>query len=64
MHASFFMKGQHIAAREVGIIDMRQIAPTFAAVLGVELPHAVRGHRDPRAVAIRARRLAAQRRQE
>ena len=31
---------RHIAAREVGIIDMRQIAATFAAVLGVELPHA------------------------
>ena len=47
MHASFFMKGQRIAAREVGVIDMRQIAPTFAAVLGVELPHA-----GARAVAI------------
>lgn len=40
MHASFFMKGKGIAARNVGTIDMRQIAPTFAAVLGVELPHA------------------------
>jgi len=48
MHASFFMRGRHIAAREVGIIDMRQIAPTFAAVLGVELPHV-----GARAVAIR-----------
>jgi predicted AlkP superfamily pyrophosphatase or phosphodiesterase len=40
MHASFFMRGKRIAAREVGIIDMRQIAPTFAAVLEVELPDA------------------------
>jgi predicted AlkP superfamily pyrophosphatase or phosphodiesterase len=38
MHASFFIKGERIAARNVGTIDMRQIAPTFAAVLGVELP--------------------------
>jgi predicted AlkP superfamily pyrophosphatase or phosphodiesterase len=40
MHASFFLKGSGIAARNVGVIDMRQIAPTFAAVLGVELPQA------------------------
>jgi predicted AlkP superfamily pyrophosphatase or phosphodiesterase len=40
MHASFFMKGKRIAARDVGAIDMRQIAPTFAAVLGVALPQA------------------------
>jgi predicted AlkP superfamily pyrophosphatase or phosphodiesterase len=40
MHAAFFMKGTRVAARNVGIIDMRQIAPTFAAVLGVGLPHA------------------------
>jgi hypothetical protein len=40
MHASFFMKGKRIAARNVGTIDMRQMAPTFAAVLGVELPQA------------------------
>jgi predicted AlkP superfamily pyrophosphatase or phosphodiesterase len=40
MYASFFMKGNQIAARNVGIIDMRQIAPTFAAVLEVELPYA------------------------
>ena len=39
---------RNIAAREVGIIDMRQIAATFAAVLGVELPHAA-----AQAVAIR-----------
>jgi predicted AlkP superfamily pyrophosphatase or phosphodiesterase len=40
MHASFFMKGKGIAARNLGVIDMRQIAPTFAAVLRIELPHA------------------------
>lgn len=41
MHASFFIKGQGIAAgRDLGVIDMRQIAPTFAALLGVELPTA------------------------
>jgi predicted AlkP superfamily pyrophosphatase or phosphodiesterase len=40
MHAAFFLRGKRIAARNVGTIDMRQIAPTFAAVLGVELPQA------------------------
>ena len=40
MHAAFFMKGTRVAARNIGTIDMRQIAPTFAAVLGVDLPHA------------------------
>jgi predicted AlkP superfamily pyrophosphatase or phosphodiesterase len=40
MHASFFLKGKTVAQRNIGIIDMRRIAPTFAAVLGVELPHA------------------------
>jgi predicted AlkP superfamily pyrophosphatase or phosphodiesterase len=40
LHASFFLKGTRVAARNVGVIDMRQIAPTFAAVLGVELPQA------------------------
>jgi hypothetical protein len=39
-HASFFMKDKRITARNVGVIDMRQIAPTFAAVLGIELPQA------------------------
>ena len=37
MHASFFVKGRGIAAQKSGVIDMRQIAPTFAGVLGVEL---------------------------
>lgn len=41
LRASFFIQGQGIAAgRNVGVIDMRQIAPTFAGLLGVELPSA------------------------
>jgi predicted AlkP superfamily pyrophosphatase or phosphodiesterase len=40
MHAAFFVRGRSIAARPLGVIDMRQIAPTFAAVLGIELPSA------------------------
>jgi predicted AlkP superfamily pyrophosphatase or phosphodiesterase len=41
MHASFFVRGANIAqARNLGIIDMRQIAPTLASVLVVELPTA------------------------
>jgi predicted AlkP superfamily pyrophosphatase or phosphodiesterase len=38
LRASFFIQGKGIAAgRDVGLIDMRQIAPTFAGLLGVEL---------------------------
>ena len=41
MHAAFFIKGRRIAAaRDLGVIDMRQIAPTLAALLGVELGNA------------------------
>jgi predicted AlkP superfamily pyrophosphatase or phosphodiesterase len=41
MRSSFFMIGPHIpAARSLGEIDMRQIAPTLAAVLHVRLPDA------------------------
>lgn len=41
MHASFFAMGHGIArGRDVGVIDMRRIAPTVAAVLGVSLPAA------------------------
>jgi hypothetical protein len=33
--------GQSIAhGRDLGVIDMRQIAPTVAAILGVDLPPA------------------------
>jgi predicted AlkP superfamily pyrophosphatase or phosphodiesterase len=40
MHASFFIRGPNIeSGRDLGVIDMRQIAPTLAAILGVRLPH-------------------------
>ena len=42
MHAAFFLKGRGIAAQTLGIMDMRAIAPTFAEILGVELPSAGR----------------------
>jgi predicted AlkP superfamily pyrophosphatase or phosphodiesterase len=41
MHASFFVIGEGIAhGRNVGLIDMRKIAPTVADILGVNLPTA------------------------
>ena len=41
MRASFFVTGAGIAhGRNLGVIDMRQIAPTLAKVLGVSLPSA------------------------
>ena len=41
MHASFFAMGGDVAlGRDLGIIDMRQIAPTVAGLLGVSLPSA------------------------
>jgi hypothetical protein len=40
MHASFFLTGQRIAHKDLGIIDMRQIAPTLAQILGILLPTA------------------------
>ncbi len=41
MHAAFFAKGRGVAAgRVLGVVDMRQIAPTLATLLGVELPSA------------------------
>jgi hypothetical protein len=41
MHASFFVMGAGIAhGRDLGLIDMRQIAPTVAGILGVPLPDA------------------------
>ena len=40
MHSSFFIRGPNIAAgRDLGVIDMRQIAPTLAGILGVQLPN-------------------------
>jgi predicted AlkP superfamily pyrophosphatase or phosphodiesterase len=39
MRSSFFIEGQAIARnRNLGVIDMRQIAPTLAHLLGVGLP--------------------------
>ncbi len=39
MRASFFIKGPDIArGRNLGVIDMRQIAPTLAQLMGVRLP--------------------------
>lgn len=41
MRASFFVTGQGIAhGRDLGVINMRQIAPTLAQLLGVSLPAA------------------------
>lgn len=41
MHSSFFITGPGIAAgKNLGIVDMLQIAPTLAAELGVSLPAA------------------------
>ena len=41
MHSSFFILGQGVAhGRDLGTIDMRQIAPTVAGILGVDLPSA------------------------
>lgn len=38
MRASFFLRGKGIAAgRDLGVIDMRRIAPTLAEILGVTL---------------------------
>ncbi len=40
MRSSFFALGPTIAHRDLGLIDMRQIAPTIAALLGAKLPTA------------------------
>jgi predicted AlkP superfamily pyrophosphatase or phosphodiesterase len=41
MRSSFFITGEGIApAKNLGIVDMRQIAPTLAGILGVALPSA------------------------
>ncbi|WP_058185228.1 alkaline phosphatase family protein [Terracidiphilus gabretensis] len=41
MRASFFAMGQGLAkGRDLGVIDMRQIAPTVAGIMGVNLPAA------------------------
>ena len=41
MRASFFAMGEGVArGRNLGVVDMRQIAPTVAGILGVSLPTA------------------------
>jgi hypothetical protein len=41
MHASFFAVGAGVAHhRDLGVIDMRQIAPTVAHILGAPMPTA------------------------
>ena len=41
LRASFFMEGPKVAAgRDLGLIDMRQIAPTIAKILNLQLPNA------------------------
>ena len=41
MGASFFIAGPEITSgRNLGLVDMRQIAPTLARILGVSLPDA------------------------
>jgi len=41
MRASFFAMGEGVAqGRDLGVVDMRQIAPTVAGILGVDLPTA------------------------
>jgi hypothetical protein len=41
MRASFFVLGRMVASgRDLGIVDMRQVAPTIASILGVSLPSA------------------------
>jgi hypothetical protein len=42
MHAAFFAKGAGIArVRNLGVIDVRAIAPTLARLLKLELPDAL-----------------------
>ena len=42
MHASFFAAGAGIARhRDLGVIDMRQIAPTVAKILNLKMPSAI-----------------------
>jgi len=49
MRASFFIAGAGIAhGRNLGVIDMRQIAPTLAEILGLSLPSA-----DGKALSVR-----------
>jgi predicted AlkP superfamily pyrophosphatase or phosphodiesterase len=41
MRSTFLIEGKGVpTARDIGSIDMRDIAPTLAALLGVQLPQA------------------------
>jgi hypothetical protein len=40
LRSSFFLLGPNIQRRDLGVVDMRQIAPTIAKILGVKLPAA------------------------
>jgi predicted AlkP superfamily pyrophosphatase or phosphodiesterase len=40
MRSAFFMTGNGVAKRDLGVIDMRSIAPTVAAKIGTNLPQA------------------------
>ena len=47
MRSSLFLLGRGLpAGKDLGIVDMRQIAPTLAAILGVKLPSAAIGPVD------------------
>jgi hypothetical protein len=49
MRASLFLLGRGLpAGKDVGIVDMRQVAPTIAAILGVQFPSAALGPIDSR----------------
>ncbi len=56
MRSSFFAIGPGIAShRDVGTIDMRQIAPTVAAFMGINLPDAKQPPIDCRPWSVRAK---------
>jgi hypothetical protein len=41
MRASFFVAGPGIAhGKDLGVVDMRQIAPSIAKLLGLQMPSA------------------------
>jgi predicted AlkP superfamily pyrophosphatase or phosphodiesterase len=40
LNSSFFMAGHGVAHKDLGVIDMRQIAPTIAKLLGITFPSA------------------------
>jgi hypothetical protein len=40
MNAAFLIQGDTVSHRDLGVVDMRQLAPTFARILGIEFPSA------------------------